>query len=58
MKTISARVNRSGLYYLMNPIVPINHALKARFDALGSVLTVGLLLAVVSLMRMFLSWAR
>jgi hypothetical protein len=50
------RVNRSGFYYIMNPIAPINHAIKAKFDAIGTVLTLGLLISVVSLMRVFLSW--
>jgi hypothetical protein len=51
----SAGVNRSKFYYLLNPISPINHALKAKADVLGSVLIIVLLLAGISLVRLVLS---
>ena len=34
------KINRSGVYYLINTVTPINHALKAEFDAFGSVIVV------------------
>ena len=51
-------VKRSGLYYLLSPIVPINHALKAKVDVWGSVLIVGLAFGTVSAVRMLLAWAQ
>jgi hypothetical protein len=51
------KVNRSGVYYLINTVAPINHASKAAMDAFGSVIVVVLLLGVVSLVRMVLGWA-
>jgi hypothetical protein len=50
------KVNRSGVYYLINTVTPINHALKAEFDAFGSVIIVGLFLGIVSLVRFVLGW--
>jgi hypothetical protein len=58
MKANPARINRSDFYYVMNPIAPINHVEKAKFDILGLALTVGLLAAGLSLMRMVLYWAQ
>ena len=56
MRAIGTKViHRSALYNVMNTIVPINHALKARFDAVGSVSIIGLLLGWVFLMRWVLS---
>ena len=57
MRAYAGKINRSGVYYLINTVVPINHALKARFDAFGSVLVVVLSLGVVSLVRLALGWA-
>ena len=57
MRPDMAKVNRSGVYYLINTVAPINHALKAERDAFGSVFVVVLLLGVVSLVRMVLGWA-
>jgi hypothetical protein len=57
MKAYVGKVNRSSVYYLINTVVPINHALKAEFDAFGSVLVVVLSLGVVSLARLALGWA-
>jgi hypothetical protein len=51
------KVNRSGVYYLINTVTPINHALKAELDVFGSVIVVVLLLGIVSLVRIFLGWA-
>lgn len=52
----SKTVNRSALYHLMNTIVPIDHALKARFDAVGSVSVIGLLLGWVFMLRWVLGF--
>ena len=35
------KMNRSGVYYLINTVTPINHVSKAEFDAFGSVIVVG-----------------
>jgi hypothetical protein len=55
MKSVVRKINRSGLYHLINPITPINHALKAKFDVWGSLLVIGLLLGTVELMRLILN---
>ena len=55
MKSVVRKTNRSGLYHLINPITPINHALKAKFDLWGSLLVIGLLLGTVELMRLILN---
>jgi hypothetical protein len=52
------KINRSAVYYLINTVAPINHALKAKFDTCGSVLVVGLTAAVVFLVRLVLGWAQ
>ena len=57
MRLDVGKVNRSGVYYLINTVTPINHASKAGFDAFGSVIVVVLLLGVVSLVRLVLGWA-
>jgi hypothetical protein len=57
MRLDTGKVNRSGVYYLINTVAPINHALKAELDAFGSVIVVVLLLGVVSLVRLVLGWA-
>jgi hypothetical protein len=49
-----AEVRRSRFYHLTNPIAPVNHDLKAKFDVLGSVSIVLLLIAAVYLMRLCL----
>ena len=51
MRLDMGKVNRSGVYYLINTVTPINHSLKAELDAFGSVIVVVLLLGVVSLVR-------
>jgi hypothetical protein len=55
MKLDTGKVNRSGVYYLINTVTPINHSLKAGLDAAGSVIVVGLVLGMVSLVRMALA---
>jgi len=57
MKLDMGKVNRSGVYYLINTVTPVNHASKAELDAFGSVVVVVLLLGVVSLVRLILGWA-
>jgi len=57
MRLGMGKENRSGVYYLINTVTPINHALKAELDAFGSVIVVVLLLGVVSLVRLILGWA-
>jgi hypothetical protein len=52
------KVKRSGIYHLINPIAPINHALKVKSDTCGSVFVVGLVLAIASCVRLILSVAR
>ena len=58
MKTSGLGIHRSRFYYTMNPIAPINHVLKTRFDILGSVLAVAIIIATVSLVRALLSWVQ
>ena len=48
-------IKRSPVYYLINTIAPINHVLKAKYDAVGSMLIIILMLGCLSLMRMLLS---
>ena len=58
MKLVLTKVKRSGFYYLINPIAPINHALKVKSDTCGSVIVVGLVLGGVGFVRLILSLAR
>jgi hypothetical protein len=51
----SAGVHRSKFYYLLNPISPIDHAVRAKADIVGSVFIIVLLLGGISLVRMVLS---
>jgi hypothetical protein len=51
------KVSRSGVYYLITTVTPINHASKVAWDAFGSVVVVVLLLGLVSLVRLVLGWA-
>jgi|WetSurMetagenome_2_1015567.scaffolds.fasta_scaffold1504412_1 hypothetical protein len=57
MKLDMGKVHRSGVYYLINTVTPINHALKAESDAFGSVIVVVLFLGFLSLVRLVLGWA-
>lgn len=54
--THNVKVNRSAVYYLMNTIAPINHRVKAKFDVVGSVIVISLLIGGLSLMRFLLDW--
>jgi hypothetical protein len=38
MRIDAVKINRSGVYYLINTVAPINHAFKAEFDAFGSMI--------------------
>jgi len=58
MRMDAVKINRSGVYYLINTVAPINQALKAEFDAFGSVIVVGLFLGIVSLVRFVLGWVQ
>jgi hypothetical protein len=58
MRVNAVKINRSTVYYLINTVTPINHVLKAEFDAIGSVIVVGLLLGVVSFVRFALVWVQ
>lgn len=58
VKTNVGTVKRSRLYHLINPIVPINHVLKARVDIWGVVAMIGLGFGTVTLVRLFLLWVQ
>jgi hypothetical protein len=58
MKVDAIKINRSAVYYLINTAAPINHALKAKLDIYGSVIVVGLIVGVVSLVRLVLGWVQ
>ena len=55
MKTVIYKVKRSGVYYLMTAIAPVNETKNARVDVWGAVAVVILLLGVVILMRLALT---
>jgi hypothetical protein len=57
MRTDGARLNRSSVYYLITTMACINQGREARFDALGGVIVVGLVMGGVSIMRLVLSLA-
>jgi len=58
MRLDVAKMNRSGIYNLINTVAPTNHALKAELDAMGSVIVLGLVLGIVSLVRFVLAWVQ
>jgi len=58
MRLDVGKINRSGIYNLINTVAPTNHARKAEFDAMGSVIVVGLVLGIVSLVRFVLVWVQ
>ena len=58
MRVDAIKIHRSGVYYLINTVAPINHALKAKFDTCGSVIVIGLILGIVSLVRFVLAWVQ
>lgn len=47
-------IHRSNIYHLLNTVIPINHKQKAESDALGIVIIVGLIVGIVSLVRLIL----
>jgi hypothetical protein len=55
MKAIVGKIRRSGVYYLMTKIGPINEVRNAHLDTWGTVVVLVLLLVVVGLMRLFLT---
>jgi len=55
MKTTVSKVKRSGIYYLMTTIAPINEARSARFDIWGAAVVVALLLGAAGLMKLVLT---
>jgi hypothetical protein len=55
MKTVIYKVKRSGVYYLMTAIAPVNETKNARVDVWGAVAVVVLLLGVLILMRLALT---
>ena len=57
MKTIVGKVRRSGVYYLMAAVGPLNESRKARSDTWGTVAVVILLMGMVGLMKLFLTAA-
>ncbi|MGH7939893.1 MAG: hypothetical protein ACREE6_01525 [Limisphaerales bacterium] len=48
----SRHVKRSAFYHLLNTITPINHKHKAELDAVGAVVIVGLVVAIVAVAAM------
>ena len=58
MRVDAIKIHRSTVYYLINTVTPINHALKAKLDTYGSVIVVGLIVGVVSLVRLVLGWGQ
>jgi len=47
-------INRSNIYHLLNTINPCNHKQKAESDALGIVIILGLIVGLVSVVRLVL----
>lgn len=54
MRVDAIKIHRSTVYYLISTVTPINHALKAKLDTYGSVIVVGLTMAVMFLGRLVL----
>ena len=54
MRVDAIKIHRSTVYYLINTVTPINHALKAKLDTYGSVIVVGLIVGIVTLVRLVL----
>lgn len=57
MKSVSGKVSRSNFNHFITVILPVKQATEqdARFDALGGVMVVSLLVAIISLMRLMLA---
>jgi hypothetical protein len=58
MRSVSNKVKRSAFYESLNTITPLNHMLKAKFDVVGSVVIVSLLVGVVCFARLAIVWVR
>ena len=54
MRVDAIKIHRSAVYYLINTVIPINHAFRAKLDTYGSVIVVGLIAGLVALMRLVL----
>lgn len=54
MKFDVRKIHRSNIYHLLNTIIPCNHRQKAESDALGIVIILGLIVGLVSLVRVIL----
>lgn len=55
MKTTIGKLKRSGIYYLMIPLAPVDEVRSAQFDICGAAIVVGLLLGIAGLMRFVLN---
>jgi hypothetical protein len=55
VKSVLGKANRSGFYYFVTPVRPMNRTSEAGFDVLGGVLVVSLSAGVVLLMRLILT---
>lgn len=55
MKNTVGKVRRSGIYYLMIPVAPVNEARSAQFDICGAAIVVALLAGIMGLMRVILT---
>lgn len=54
MKFVVPKIHRSNVYHLLNTILPTNHRHKAESDAMGIVIIVGLVMAMVFVVRCIL----
>ena len=57
-KTIKAafdKMNRSGFYCLMTPVLPVKRKPETLFDFLGTVLVVSLSVMIIFMVRMILA---
>ena len=55
LKTVAMttrNVKRSAFYHLLNTITPCNHKHKAELDAVGAVIIVALIVAIVAVAAM------
>lgn len=54
MKFDVRKIHRSSIYHLLNTIIPCNHRQKAESDALGIVIILGMIMAIVYVVRLIL----
>ncbi len=54
MKFDVRKIQRSNIYHLLNTIIPRNHRQKAESDALGIVIILSMILAIVYVVRLIL----